>query len=615
MAAVSDSRMYFYVVCLVTLLSLPSGVLLAQDVTVEQLNFRGNKALSSKSLYSAIKTKPRPWQHRFLFWRDALPYQEAEFLNDLLRIEKLYHEEGFLEAQILDYTQIPRDGDERIDITVDIEEGLSTTVTQTLFVASTGDSLPLPSQLLHENISLVAGKRYREIDLRADYNTIVTLFSNRGYPYIEARVKPTIDSALHTVVLTWILSTGPYCTFGPLTFTGNTGVSENVIRRGIEFSPGDRFEQHRLLKAQNRIYALSLFNSVVLRTSAGSEYPPAIPIEVVVTERDRRALRMGVGFGSEEALRVSADWTIRNLIGGARSARIELKHATRVLPLHAAVVLTQPYFLDDQNDISLRPFYIWQDERGFEARRLGLEVNFTRHMTEDLQLFTTARVERDTVRVKGTAFNSNLNNLYNKSIVQVGLIRTTTDDPFSPARGSLLRLTAEKAGIGFNSKFRYYKLWGEYRAYRSPSPSTVLAMRVMGGFMEPIGTSPLTPVEERFFSGGSNSVRGWQRQQLGPETVNGTILTPTGGNGKLEGGIEIRYPLIKGLGGVLFLDGGNVWTSGTDLDPRNQRYALGSGLRYRTPIGPLRFDVARKLNKQRPNERRYQVHVSIGQAF
>ena len=452
-----------FILILVVLSLLPRSAF-AQEVTVRRLQFRGNSALSSGSLGRAINTRPR--SHRMLFWRESPHYQEPIFLNDLLRVEKFYHEEGFLEARVTDYTVAYNEAGDAVDIVISIDEGRATVVTETGFVSSTGDSLPVGPPFLLENMRLTAGKRYRETDLRSDYNTIITLFGNRGYPYIEARVKPVVNHERHTVALTWILSPGPFCTFGAITVTGNAQVSERVIRRGIDFRVGDRFEQRRLPEAQSRIYGLGLFNTVSLQTGDIAARPITIPIEIAVTEQERRTLKLGVGYGSEEALRVSTDWIFRNIWGGARTLRTELKHATNVLPLHAAFVFNQPYFLGDRNDLTVKPFFIWQDERSFEARRLGLEMQLIRQMTNHTQLFTTARVERDTVRVKASTTNAALNDLYNKSILQAGLIRTTTDHPFWPGRGSQMRLTIEEAGFPFRSRFRYYKLWGEYRTYK-----------------------------------------------------------------------------------------------------------------------------------------------------
>ena len=138
--------------------------------------------------------------------------------------------------------------------------------------------------------------------------------------------------------------------------------------------------------------------------------------------------------------------------------------------------------------------------------------------------------------------------------------------------------------------------------------------------MGPIRGSDATPVEERFYSGGSYSVRGWQRQLLGPREISMPAdsmesVVPTGGNSIIEGSFEFRNPIYKNISGALFLDYGNVWGDWNGFDLLDLHYAIGAGLRYNTLIGPIRVDFAWKLNRQEFDRRDYEFHVSIGQSF
>ena len=127
--------------------------------------------------------------------------------------------------------------------------------------------------------------------------------------------------------------------------------------------------------------------------------------------------------------------------------------------------------------------------------------------------------------------------------------------------------------------------------------------------MKPIMGDDVTPIEERFFSGGSMSVRGWQRSQLGPKNAKND---PIGGNSLLECSAEMRYPIWKIFSGAAFLDFGNVWNKAFEHNLSELRYAPGLGLRIDTPIGPIRFDVARPIWD---DEKQLQFHLSVGQAF
>ncbi|NIR50970.1 BamA/TamA family outer membrane protein [candidate division KSB1 bacterium] len=187
---------------------------------------------------------------------------------------------------------------------------------------------------------------------------------------------------------------------------------------------------------------------------------------------------------------------------------------------------------------------------------------------------------------------------------------------------------AEEAGRFLSTRFKYIKFSGEYRRFHKFEPGRVFAWRFLIASMGPIRGSNVTPVEERFFSGGSYSVRGWGRQLLGPLNVDTRIDTldnmeidtvrsvvPVGGNSIIEGSFEFRSTIYKKLSGALFLDYGNVWENSDGYDLFDLRYALGVGLRYNTFIGPIRVDFAWKLNPQPLDEDRFQLHVSIGHAF
>ncbi|MFQ5769316.1 MAG: BamA/TamA family outer membrane protein, partial [bacterium] len=241
-----------------------------------------------------------------------------------------------------------------------------------------------------------------------------------------------------------------------------------------------------------------------------------------------------------------------------------------------------------------------------------LETTINRRLTQRTNVFINSRVERDTVRIKGEVSDETLADLYNKSVFQLGLRRNSTDRLFSPTRGSLSSFFIETAGLLLQTKFKYYKIYGENRWYRKIKPGYVLAFRVLMGTMNSLGGSPVTPIEERFFAGGSYSVRGWRRQLLGPSDEEGN---PRGGNSIIEGSFELRNPIYKGFSGAIFFDYGNVWENWLGFDLLDLRYAIGTGLRYNTLIGPLRLDFAWKINRQAQDNKNYEIHISIGQAF
>ncbi len=572
----------------------------------------GNKQVSSGKLELAISTKTRSW---YALLNKRPPYDEEVFLTDLLRVEKFYHQEGYLSARVIDYDVRFSDAGNEVAITINIHEGDPTLVEKVEFEFDPDSTRQLSATILPGSARLRPGKRYREEDLKLDYQELLERFANNGYPYIEAKVKPSINRKAQRVTLTWFLKPGPLCYFGPISYAGNSHISDKAIRRGLGFSSGQIFQQKNLVNAQTQVYRLELFQFVSLKAIKLDQQPLAIPVEVRVKEATLRTLKFGVGFGSEEKFRTSGQWRHRNFLGGARILRITAKHSTEVLPLQLAVELSQPYFLSNRNDLSVKPFFTWQDEKAFELRKFGVESTLTRRLTTKTNAFFRVVVERDTVEVKGTGVAPELENLYNKGTLRLGLNHNSSDQVFTPSRGSLWSAYVEEAGRFLRTPFKYVKLSTEHRKYLRLSGKTVFATKVMVGSMRPTRGSAETPIEERFFSGGSYSVRGWGRQLLGPFAPDSTQRVPLGGDSLLEGSFEFRPVLFKKLSAALFLDYGNVWADWNGFDLTDLHYALGFGLRYSTLIGPIRLDFGWKLNKQASDADDYAIHFSIGQAF
>ena len=200
-----------------------------------------------------------------------------------------------------------------------------------------------------------------------------------------------------------------------------------------------------------------------------------------------------------------------------------------------------------------------------------------------------------------------ISSLYNKSQIILGSAFDNSRPMFTPRHGFVNNNSFAISGLGFGSKTRYTKLLIDLRRYQ-PLGAFVFAARVKLGGIKIFGSESFVPVEERFYSGGSSSVRGWARSELGPKEAG----LPIGGLSLLEGSAELRYPIIGILSGVVFFDLGNVWTESYSYKLSDVRYAAGAGIRIATPIGPLRFDVARPVADV---DHVIQLHVNVGQAF
>jgi outer membrane translocation and assembly module TamA len=196
---------------------------------------------------------------------------------------------------------------------------------------------------------------------------------------------------------------------------------------------------------------------------------------------------------------------------------------------------------------------------------------------------------------------------------------STADNVLNAHRGYQVAFHAEQAGRFVPGTFNYTAISADGRHYLPLGDNLTIASRLQLGNIRP-GSNAATnvPFSKRFFLGGATSVRGWGRYEISPLTGG----LPYGGNSMVAWSEEVRASLYGKLGGVLFLDAGNVWADSWGIRLGDLRYAVGPGLRYQTPIGPIRFDVGYQLNpipgllvNGSEQTRRWRLHFSIGQAY
>jgi outer membrane translocation and assembly module TamA len=202
--------------------------------------------------------------------------------------------------------------------------------------------------------------------------------------------------------------------------------------------------------------------------------------------------------------------------------------------------------------------------------------------------------------------------------VSIDIGRRELDISTNPTRGSVIALRLAHVAPWFGGTFKFDELLAEVRGYVPIGKAVVGAVRARIGTL-PSRDATRIPYSERYFLGGSSSVRGWGRYQIGPITENGL---PTGGRSLLEGSAELRFPLAGALGAVAFLDAGQVGADSWNFSTKDLRYAVGTGLRYTSVVGVARVDVGYQLNPipglrvgGQALTRRWRLHLSIGHAF
>jgi outer membrane protein assembly factor BamA len=439
-----------------------------------------------------------------------------------------------------------------------------------------------------------------------------------GEPIVVA--EPTLQGA----------KAGTRAVFGDIEIVGNTTLADQVIRRQLLYRPGDLFSRKDILDSQRRLASMPLLDSVNIETIDDPRRAD-VRTRVTVVEGDPRRVSFAFGFGTEEKLAIEATLEHVNFFGGARTLGIDGKWSWLDRGVEGRFL--QPYFF--RRDLSLtlhgRAWHV--DERRFRALSQGGRATVTHTPAPALSTSVSLVHEFDTSRIideslRDLSLRNELNGIGLDSTtgtqkgvlsaVAIEVRHSTVTDSVDPHEGHVLLVQAERAGGWLAGTFDYYNVLGEGRYYTTTRRGLTFAQRIRYGSIGSREGPSAVPYFRRYFLGGSNSLRGWGRYEVSPLSGSGL---PIGGASLFEAGTEVRFPIASALSGAVFVDTGAVWRHAGTFRVADLLYDSGTGLRYLTPIGPVRVDIAYQLTAleglriEGRQQRRWRIHFSIGQAF
>jgi outer membrane protein insertion porin family/translocation and assembly module TamA len=573
-------------------------------VRISKIKIKGAKAVSLKEIKESMATEfpsIKPWVTQPEFDEEVLK-------DDMVRIKRLYSKYGYYDAHATYKLKYNKERD-RVEITISIKEG-KPVILEELNLDIRGEIEDRLRKEILERIPIKLGKPFSAVSYQATKGTILDILSANGYPKATIEGEALINRKNKWAHATLIIDPGPLYRFGDITVTGNKEVEEEVIRREITFKEGDIYSTKHLSDTQARIFQLGLFSSVVIDTKFNEKQHRA-DINIRVKERKLGTLKIGVGYGTEDLFRGQLVWTQRNLFGGGR--KLEVSTKLSFITQRFETQFSQPYIVGKRSEFT-GSFNLQRDILpSFSSDSITGSAGIKKGFLDVYSAFGTFNVQISKLSDISSATEEFIreNNFF-LTFFNFGLERNTTDSILNPTRGTLLTTNLETSFKTLGSDVNYLKGFTEARGYKKIS-KLVLAKRLGIGFIEPFGTTRRfdIPLFKRFFAGGSTSMRGFPFQKLGPLDENNE---PVGGNSILLGSFELRFPIYRNFGGVAFLDYGNVFPKEFDIRLDELKYAVGTGLRYNTLIGPLRIDIGYALNPE-PGIGRFQFFLSIGQAF
>lgn len=581
-----------------------------EDGEIRKIVFSGNHHFSDKELSDQISLKAATWIGKKFFKKNTSYYTEEAFEMTRKELIHFYQTQGFLNVEIGTPEVEVTGKKQKLELTIPLTEGTPVTIDSVDFSFRTE---PTPNLLNIESQQLTANKgiQFRDDLIWDDQDLISRFLVNRGYPYASVNPVITVDTIKNLSHINWQINQGPKSFFGPVSTSGNKRTPERLIHRQLAFVSGDVYSQDKLTRSQQQIYQLGTFRVASLRAQMGKDQNDTIPVQIVITEAPATSTRLGVGYGREDQVRGFVDFQVLNFPGGARRLNLYLKHSA-IEPYHFKATLTQPAAFSPNSTLSFSPSVRKLKEPGFELRTYGANLLLLQKITN--KTTGSFNVYYDQVNLDTTSLARDLDldllaKSYSKSGIAAGILFEDATPRFDPASGWSIALNSKINSVTFPGKYPFLKYLIEVKKYHRAGSSIILASKIKAGSVQPVKGATIVPVEERFFAGGSRSVRGWARQQLGPADSGGV---PIGGNSMLEFSFEPRIKIIGPLSLIVFMDGGNVWLGSNTFLLNDLRFASGAGIRFSTPIGPIGVDVARPVFDE---SNKWQFHLNIGHAF
>jgi outer membrane protein insertion porin family len=616
---------------------------------VWSVKIEGNKTFSSIHIKDQIATEGYSFMDKLKFWnRSAHKLQKIEVKKDVIRIRNFYNQHGFPNTTV-NYRIESKKKEWKKKVIFIISEKAPVRIKKLTFDFSGKPGYRkkiLKSAVFkrtRKHSGFQVGKRYQPVNKEKVSGSYTQLLKNMGFAYAKVNLDAKIDTLRLAADVTIHADLGPMAFIHHISVKGDSTVSDRYVIRQSGLKKGEKFSLKALRNAQRQIFDHHLFQFVTINIPDQPE-DSTLDLAMNVRERPLRTVKTSIGFGTRDYLRGRVSWVDRNPFGRAHkfSATARASFIEQSLSLDYLF----PYVFNPKSSFVISPLAEHLLEPGYELFSAGVTNSFIYQYSRNLTASVSYKYARNdehsplsSEQLPDTTQSYNVSSLQFSGYFNQGFGRINH-------KGWVIQPFFEISGFLHTSTYNFQKLSLDVRRYTPLTKTTTLVTRVQGGKIFAAGIDSL-PHNIRDYLGGTSSVRGWYRHDLGPKRAvfniaqsqnpqtlsDSTVFDkyiPIGGRSFFSFNLEIRQgidKLIKGFGLAAFLDGGQLWRRGFDFSKRPLQFGAGGGVRYNSPIGPVRLYVGYKVN---PTDKdldiyhghdygnfwnRIAIHVSIGEAF
>ncbi len=570
-------------------------------IKVKKITLLGNEAISNSDILSVMGTKEKGF---FSFLTGSGSYRQDIFDRDIQMINFLYFDRGYIQAKINQPQIYITPNKKHIYITIRIEEGEQFNIAEVNF---SGDILFTRDELIKDLLSL-PNKVFSYGSLHKDLATLQAKYGDLGYAFVNIIPQTKLIEKNRSIDITYEIDKGEKVYFGEFDIIGNTKTRDKVLRRELKIFEGELYNTTRKKESEANVRRLGYFEDVKFNIKTSVEKQDVVDLEISVKERNTGSIQVGAGYNSATGMVFNGQLQQSNLFG--RGQRLALTVDLNKTDSIFNISFTEPYFYDTKWSLGgdlYRRRIIQTGEYGESviggAVRIGHPIlpyfyGFLRYRYDE------TKVTLDTYNPNPELYPVETVNGRTSSITGT-LEYDKRNDRLTPSDGFFASTSIEYAGLG--GDISYIRGTGNIRFYHTILWDIVFRSNVSYGIIDGQGSQP--PFTELYRLGGPNTLRGYEYRSVGLALDN----KPPGGRQQTYFNLELEFPLVTEtkMRGVVFYDTGYA---DDILNFNHFRSNFGVGVRWFSPIGPLRFEWGFPINRQN-KEQTSVFNFAIGSPF
>ena len=531
-------------------------------------------------------------------------YSKQKLSGDMETLRSFYLDRGYLEFNI-ESTQVAISEDKQdIYITINISEGEKYTVSA---IKLAGELL-LPEDELRKLVTVIPGDTYSRQKLTDTTKAISERLGNEGYAFSNVNAAPEIDKEKRQAAFTIYVDPGRRVYVRRIDVVGNSRTRDEVVRREMRQMESAWYDGEKINKSRTRVDRLGYFDEVTVETPAVAGTTDQVDVVMKVKEKPTGSFMLGAGFSSSEKLVLSGSVQQANLFGSGKTIGVGLN--TSKVNTTYSFSYTDPYYTVDgisrgfdvyHRKVDLSSLSTTVGTYGYNSMGGGVRYGFP--IAEDDSINFGVSMDSTKLEVNSSSpqryqdYVTQYGNTISNLLLNAGWAKETIDSRIYPTKGAITKINGEVAPGG---NAQYYRVNVQRQQYFPLSQDFTLLLNGEIGLANGIGGKPL-PFFKNFYAGGVSSVRGYDTSSLGPRdaATNGAL----GGNKRLVGNAEFIFPMPgvgkdKSMRLAGFVDAGQVWGTDQKVSMSDLRYSAGLAAYWTSPMGPLKFSLAKALNSK-----------------